>query len=401
MLARLPKPSQADDPGVQVMLNSWLSAWITAIISSAAAVLTALALLLIPDFQYFGAVYSSSRGYIWAGIAILAVATTCFAAFGGAGRWPIRTWCVPSQYAAAMTAALLFMLIPIAAMVSLFAFPPLVFGLIALRRITNAPARIAMLTSSGLFALLASMASEIPPLAGKPGQPYYLAHASIQSKALMVGAWVGFTLYNFYWHWYWQHVTESLIDVAYEQTQVEPARIRAAFDALIHNGVVSTLERVAAGHPTSADDRAQAGELASQIREGLLADPYPRSIQQLLRGAVKQAADVHVVLHLLPYVVGEPPRSVVRAVGEALAYMVSNLQHAMVGEAQLAVNATTTELDLTLHDTGMGFGVAGWQEASPSGRRISQCLAQVGATGNVRSSIGHGTTYEIRWRERS
>lgn len=210
--------------------------------------------------------------------------------------------------------------------------------------------------------------------------------------------------------------TARVLDATIRRTQADAARSAAAgaravererFDALIHDGVMSSLLS-AARQGRSASVIKQAALTLEQL-DSLRAHSSPSAVDTTEAIAQLRAAATDVDDSIDVIIVREPepddpdpyPADAVRAVGAALAEALRNsIRHAGVCTRSVTVRTRPGALDVTVSDDGIGF-----DSASVPPHRLGVAvsihgrLRQLpGGVSRIRSAPGRGTTVHLEWR---
>lgn len=239
----------------------------------------------------------------------------------------------------------------------------------------------AVVGTAGLVATLSS----IPVEARWPGYtiPFILA-----ISLLFTGA---FALLR---RW-WNQTLKGLVDLMTEDT-VQRQQLDSTFQRLLHDGLIAAMERAATGQPLKLEDRRYLAQLSNFARRELLGDRTPRSIASILDDAVLHAAAVGVALVLIEYIEDDPPRWVIEKFNDALGVLVSNLRHARIATARLAIDATAAGLVMTLVDEGVGRAAeAEWEDSVV--RRVVEPFAARSFKATVLTAPEKGTTWRLEW----
>lgn len=213
---------------------------------------------------------------------------------------------------------------------------------------------------------------------------------------LMIGiAFVSFAYIAAVW---WQRLAEMVVVV-----DASVARRRQAFSdrltSLLHDGVLSTLERVAAGQPLNDMSRSRVGILAQTIRSGLFNDTTPRSTAHFINGLVEQCSLHGAIPNIADFVDGDPPVEVLQAFQTAASAVLANLDHASVSEATIGIVGDRDKLHVTISDEGRGFDLSRVEWSPHTSRAVFDGLAALVPQAEVKvdSEPGRGATWQLRW----
>ena len=176
-------------------------------------------------------------------------------------------------------------------------------------------------------------------------------------------------------------------------------RLTADLQAVIHDGVVDVLENIATGGIASPTDRLRLASLSTKLRNELLGDSAPRTIEGLASHLVSECRERGIVASVTKYAEGSPPESILEAFKTAACALIGNVKHADVSRVIITVTSSAHRMDLAIRDDGVGFDPAATTWSSHTKRHVFDALDQLEPAGKaaVWSSPGAGTTWALTW----
>lgn len=192
----------------------------------------------------------------------------------------------------------------------------------------------------------------------------------------------------------WRLALNASLDLS-EHLRRQAVSIYSPVQRLVHDGLLVVLDQASAGQLPAEAGRERARDLA-RLARGLLENPAPRSIEQLVDDARSHAAAIGVRLDTIVNSDGEPPRPVIAHFADALGALIANLRHADVKVATLTLDTGPSWLALTLSDAGIGRSPEmPWGTTTTT--RVLDQLASIGGDAQVESSPGSGVIWRLHW----
>lgn len=197
---------------------------------------------------------------------------------------------------------------------------------------------------------------------------------------------------------WWQRIIDAAISAHANDTR-RRRQLTDRVSSLLHDGVLSVLERVAANQPLNAATRTSVGVLAQTIRNGFFNDDTPRTTGRLINHLVADCSSHEVVPIIADFIEGEPPAEILQAFAMASSAIIGNLQHAGVSEVLIGIVADTNKLHVTIRDEGCGFDLSTAHWSPHTSRVVFAGVASLDPQGEAvpTSEPGRGTSWTLRW----